>query len=171
MEDMEFDTILLADKPIVWTFAAMKKFEARVKGILKKLEIKPGANHTGYFLANYLRITEVLEAAVTASTGLDGMEGKKGEPSEALQAIEDYLEQGGTLDDLQKAIYRAFLEKNDPSSIPLWLAEVRRNLRVMEVNQMKEEAKLEIARLELEADQKKIEEMKASGKLSTESDM
>lgn len=36
----------------------------------------------------------------------------------------------------------------------------------MKINQMKEEAKLEVARLELEADQQKIKELKLSGKQS-----
>lgn len=60
----------------------------------------------------------------------------------------------------------AYLEKNDPSFISIWLENIARNEEAMKINQMKEEAKLEVARLELEADQQKIKELKLSGKQS-----
>ncbi len=161
---MEYE-IVLNDKPLNWTFGAMKKFERDCKNILKRMDIKPAADHTGYMLSMYSKIAEVMEAAVSAATGLSSMDGKKGEPSEASQAIDAYLQAGGTLSDLQLGMFEAFLEKNDPSSIPPWLEEISRNEEVVRIKQEKEALRVEIARLELENDRKKLAEL--SGKQST----
>lgn len=166
--NMEYE-LSLGGKSMVWTFGAMKRFERDSKNVLKRMDIRPLHVHTGHILANFGRIAEVLEIAVAASTGLSAQDGKKGEPSEASQAIDKYLDEGGSLEELQRAIYMAFLEKNDPSLIQPWLAEITRNEEVQRLNREKEEAKVEIARLELEDDQRKLEDLKkASGKLSTE---
>lgn len=154
--------IILNDKPLNWTFGAMKKFERECKIILNRMGIKPAADHTGYLLSMYSKIAEVMEAAVSAATGLSSLEGKKGEPSEASQAIDAYLQAGGTLSDLQLGMFEAFLEKNDPSSIPPWLEEIARNEEKAKINQEKEAIRLEIARMELENDRKSL-----SGKPST----
>jgi hypothetical protein len=164
MEDI--NNIMIGDKEIKWTFGAMRTFEARARSILKKMDIRLDNYSTGAILTKYLKVSEILEAAVAASTGLSGVEGKKGEPSEASQAVDQYLGEGGALEELQKAVYMAYLEKNDPSFIPIWLENIARNEEAMKINQMKEEAKLEVARLELEADQQKIKELKLSGKQS-----
>lgn len=152
---MEYE-IVLNDKPLNWTFGAMKKFERDCKSILKRMDIKPAADHTGYMLSMYSKIAEVMEAAVSAATGLSSLEGKKGEPSEASQAIDAYLQAGGTLSDLQLGMFEAFLEKNDPSSIPPWLEEISRNEEAVKIKQEKEALRVEIARLELENDRKKL---------------
>lgn len=160
--------IVLNDKPLNWTFGAMKKFERDCKAILKRMDIRPAADHTGYLLSMYSKIAEVMEAAVSAATGLSSAEGKNGEPSEASQAIDAYLQAGGTLSDLQLGMFEAFLEKNDPSSIPPWLEEISRNEEAVKIKQEKEALRLEIARQELENDQRKLEDLKkASGIQST----
>ena len=152
---MEYE-IVLNDKPLNWTFGAMKKFERDCKNILKRMDIKPAADHAGYMLSMYPKIAEIMEAAVSAATGLSSVEGKKGEPSEASQAIDAYLQDGGTLSDLQLGMFEAFLEKNDPSSIPPWLEEISRNEEVVRIKQEKEALRVEIAKLELENDRKKL---------------
>jgi len=165
---MEYE-IILNDKPLNWTFGAMKKFERDCKNILRRMDIKPAADHTGYLLANYGRIADIMEIAVAASTGLSAQDGKKGEPSEASQAIDAYLEDGGSLEELQRGMYEAFLEKNNPSLIQPWLAEISRTEEIQRLNREKEDARLEIARLEMEDDHRKLEDLKkASGKSSTE---
>ena len=159
----------IGDKSMVWTFGAMKRFERDAKNVLRRLDIKPLHVHTGYLLANFGRIADIMEIAVAASTGLSAQDGKKGEPSEASQAIDVYLEDGGSLEELQRSMYEAFLEKNNPSLIQPWLAEITRNEEIQRLNREKEETRVEIARLELEDDQRKLEDLKkASGKLSTE---
>ena len=152
---MEYE-IVLNDKPLNWTFGAMKKFERDCKNILKRMDIKPAADHTGYMLSMYSNIAEIMESAVSAATGLSSAEGKKGEPSEASQAIDAYLQDGGTLSDLQLGMFEAFLEKNDPSSIPPWLEEIARNVEAVKIKQEKEALRVEIAKLELENDRKKL---------------
>lgn len=171
METEDISTVMLGDREIAWTFRAMRVFESKARGILKNMEIRPGTYHTGFILAKYLKISEILAAAVAASTGLSAVDGKKGEPSEVSQAIDKYLDEGGSLEELQRAIYMAYLEKNDPSSIPVWLEDVARNEEVLKINQQKAEAKLEIAKMELETDRMKIDEMKRTGSQSTESGM
>ena len=152
---MEYE-IILNDKPLNWTFGAMKKFERDCKNILRRMDIKPAADHTGYMLSMYSKIAEIMESAVSAATGLSSVEGKKGEPSEASQAVDAYLQAGGTLSDLQLGMFEAFLEKNDPSSIPPWLEEISRNEAKVKIGQEKEALRVEIARLELENDRKKL---------------
>ena len=152
------------ERELKWTFAAIKNFEKRGREILKRLDIRneksqPVANiptHAGYILANFMRISDLLEAAIAASTGLSGLEGKKGEPSEASQAIEAYLASGGDLETLQQAVYKAYLISADPSGIPAWEDQVEKEKEFRRINQEKSEIKMEAARKELEA-------LKASG--------
>ncbi|MCK9571063.1 hypothetical protein M0R72_19095 [Candidatus Pacearchaeota archaeon] len=176
------DAIILdmdESRELKWTFGAIKNFEKRGREILKRLDLKNErgqavANiptHAGYLLANFLKISDILEAAVAAATRLSGMEGKKGEPSEASTAIESYLQNGGDLESLQKAVYKAYLVANDPSSIVEWNENIVREEETKRINKEKTVARMEIARLELADDLKKIENMKKiSGGQSTGSD-
>jgi len=169
---MEKENAIILDmdetRELKWTFGAIKTFDKRGREILKRLDIKNDrgqavANiptHSGYLLANFLKISDILEAAVAAATGLSGLEGKKGEPSEASAAIEGYLQNGGDLESLQKAVYKAYLVTNDPSSIVEWNENIAREEETKRINKEKTEARMEIARLELADDQKKIENLK-----------
>ena len=141
-----------------WNFRALQKFESRAKDILKRHEIfKPGmAVHAGYILSNFLKISDVLEAAVAAACDIDGI-GKKDGPSEAAVAIQGYLDRGGSLESLQQKIYHSYLVVNDPSLVAVWQENIAREEETARINKEKAEAKLEVARLELADDQKKIE--------------
>ena len=145
-----------------WNFRNMQRFESRAEDVLKRHEVfKPGLPiHTGYVLANFLKIADILEAAVAAATGISGMEGKKGEPSEASVAIQGYLDLGGDLETLQREVYHSYLVVNDPSSVGEWKANVAREEETRQINKEKAEARMAVARLELADDQKKIDELK-----------
>ena len=170
-------TILNMDREreLRWTFGAIKTFEKRGREILKRLDIKnergqaiaTAPMHAGAILSNFLRIADILEAAVGAAIGVSAIEGKKGEPSEASDAIEMYLQHGGSIEALQNEIYRAYLQATDPSSIPVWQENIAREAETRRINQEKQAARLEIARLELASDQEKIR--KLSGSPSTPS--
>ena len=148
-----------------WNFRALQKFESRAKDILKRHEIfKPGmAVHAGYILSNFLKISDVLEAAVAAACDIDGI-GKKDGPSEAAVAIQGYLDRGGSLESLQQKIYHSYLVVNDPSLVAVWLENMAREAEINRINKEKADAKLEVARLELADDRKKIQNLqKISG--------
>lgn len=173
-------TILDMDesRELRWTFGAIKTFEKRSREILKRMDIKDEkgravANvptHAGFLLANFLRISDILEAAVGAACNIGALEGKKGEPSEASVAIDGYLSHGGSLEELQQAIYRAYLVANDPSSLSEWEDNLLREQEVKRINREKQEAKMAVARLELAEDQARIEKLKAiSGAAPTSS--
>ncbi|MCK9569473.1 hypothetical protein M0R72_11085 [Candidatus Pacearchaeota archaeon] len=150
-----------------WTFGAVKTFEKRSREILKRMDIKDDkgrsiANmptHAGFLLANYLRLSDILEAAVGAACDISALDGKDG-PSEAAIAIDGYLSRGGSLEALQQAIYRAYLVANDPSSLSEWEGNLAREIEVKRINKEKQEAKMEVARMELADDQTKIERLK-----------
>jgi hypothetical protein len=150
------------ERTLRWDFRNMQKFEERAKGILKRHDAWQVGRplHTGYILANFGKIADIIEAALAAAAGISGMEGKKGEPSEAAVAIQAYLDKGGSLETLQRELYRSYLITNDPSSIGAWLESVEREKDSRQVEQAKAEAKLEIAQLELAESQKKIENLK-----------
>jgi hypothetical protein len=155
-----------------WDFRSMQRFESRAKDILKRHEVfKPGLPiHASFIIANYLKIADILEAAVAAACGISGLEGKKGESSEAVQAIQGYLDKGGDLETLQREVYHSYLVVNDPSSIGEWKQNVAREEETRQINKEKIEARMEIARLELASDQKKIDTLrKLSGSAPTES--
>jgi hypothetical protein len=160
-----------------WTFGAIKTFEKRGREILKRLDIKnergqqiaTAPMHAGYILANYLKISEILEAAVAATGNLNGLEGKKGEPSEATTAIEGYIERGGSISDLEVALYRAWAGYEGPSHLAEYNISLEKEAEIKRINLEKQAAKMEIARMELSDDQKKIERLrKISGQQSTE---
>jgi hypothetical protein len=149
-----------------WNFRNLQRFEGRAKDILKRHEVfRPGMPiHTGYILSNYIKIADILEAAVGVATGLSALENKKGEPSEAAQAIQGYLEKGGSIERLQREVYHSYLMVNDPSLIGEWQENLVREDETRHVNKEKKDAQLEIAKLELADDLKKIENLKkASG--------
>lgn len=147
-----------------WTFAAIKKFEKRGRELLKRLDIKNDRGqliatapmHAGMILGGYLRISDILEAAVGAAANLPDIEGKKGEPSEAAQAIDDYLSSGGSLESLQQDLFRSYQEANDPSSVAEWEAAMSREKEALKVNREKAETRLKIAQMELAQDQEKL---------------
>lgn len=145
------------ERTLRWDFRSLQKFESRAKDILKRHEIfKPGMGiHAGFVLGNYLKIADVLEAAVAAACGIDGL-GKKDEPSEAAVAIQGYLDRGGSLESLTREVYHSYLVVNDPSSIAVWQENIAREEETIRINKEKAEAKLEVARLELADDLKKI---------------
>lgn len=160
-------------RELKWTFGAIKNFEKRGREILKRLDLKnergqaiaTAPMHAGFILSNFLRISDILEAAVAAATGLSGLEGKKGEPSEASVAIDGYLQRGGNIETLQNEIYRAYLVSADPSSILEWEANRARETEIKRINAEKQEAKMMLARAELAADQARL--LKISGSAPT----
>ncbi len=154
------------ERTLRWDFKSMQKFEERAKAILKRHDAwQPGRPlHTGFILANYGKIADIMEAALGAACGISAMDGKKGEPSEAAVAIQAYMDRGGELETLQRELYHGYLVVNDPSSIGAWEASVTREREARQVEREKADAKLEIARLELAESQKKIENLqKLSG--------
>ncbi len=156
-------------RELKWTFGAIKTFEKRAREILKRLDVRDEkgrsvANipmHAGFILANFLRISDIMEAAIGAACGISALE-EKDKPSEAAQAIDAYLERGGSLEDLQRQIYRAYLVANDPSSLSDWEENLAREEEIRRINREKQEAKLEIARIELAEDQAKITRLSGS---------
>lgn len=169
---MEKENAVILDmdetRELKWTFGAIKNFEKRGREILKRLDLKSERGqsiatapmHAGFILDQFLRIADILEAAVAAATGLSGLEGKKGESSEASNAIDGYLSRNGNIETLQNEIYRTYLVTADPSSIPKWEANRERDTEIKRINKEKQEAKMELARQELADDLKKIEKMK-----------
>ena len=154
-------------RELKWTFGAIKTFEKRAREILKRLDVRDEkgravANipmHAGFILANFLRISDIMEAAVGATTGLSTLESMN-LPSDAARAIDAYLNHGGSLEDLQRQIYQAYLVANDPSSLSDWKENLVRAEEIRRINREKEEAKVEIARIELAEDQEKIASLK-----------
>jgi hypothetical protein len=156
------------ERELKWTFAAIKNFEKRGREILKRMDIKndrgqPIATspmHAGFILANFMKISDILEAAVAASAGISGLDGKD-KPSEAHQAIEGYIERGGgSINDLEIALYRAWTGYEGPSAMAEYEASLTREAEIKRINQEKAEAKMEVARMELADDLKKIERLK-----------
>ena len=109
-----------------WTFKAIKDFEKYGKRILKQQDIKVNGQPTtgmalsaGAILANFIKLSEITEGAIAAMLGDLDLK-----PSEALgaadKAIQEMLDSGDSLEDIQNKLYRAFLETSDPSSIPIW---------------------------------------------------
>ena len=116
-----------------WSFKAIKNFEKFGKRILKQQDIKINGQpatgmplHTGAILANFVKISEITETAIAAMLGdLDK------NPSEALEAadkaIQEMLDSGVSLEDIQNRLYKSYLETSDPSSIPIWEAALEKD--------------------------------------------
>ena len=116
-----------------WTFKAIKDFEKYGKRILKQQDIKVNGQPTtgmalsaGAILANFIKLSEITEGAIAAMLGDLDLK-----PSEALgaadKAIQEMLDSGDSLEDIQNKLYRAFLETSDPSSIPIWEAALEKD--------------------------------------------
>lgn len=163
-----------------WTFTAIKEFEKRSRELLKRLDVKNerglqiannGSIHAGFVLGNFGRLSDVMEAALGAAAGLSVLEGKGGTPSEAAKAIDAYLEKGGSLDDMQRALFESYQRSNDPSSIAEWKAAILREEVFRKTNLEKKATQLEIAQEELRRDQIRLQELKTSGGQPTPSPM
>lgn len=166
-------------REIKWTFGAMKKFGSRAREVLRKQKVEVrnergqllsiGQLGVGFMLSQFLRIEEVMEAAVAATCGISHLEGKDG-LSETSKAIDAYIERGGSMEDLERAIFRAYLVASDPSSVQEWEANLVREAETRRINAEKQEARMEVARLELKGDQEKIMKLKGtSGNVPTSS--
>jgi len=118
-----------------WTFKAIKDFEKYGKRILKQQDIKVNGQPTtgmalsaGAILANFIKLSEITEGAIAAMLGDLDLK-----PSEALgaadKAIQEMLDSGDSLEDIQNKLYRAFLETSDPSSIPIWESALEKDRR------------------------------------------
>lgn len=152
------DAIILdmdESREIKWTFGAIKKFEGRGRDLLKQLKIVGDRGqaitniHAGALLANFGRISEIMEAAVAATTGLSGIETKDG-PSPASSAIDAYLQHSGSLEELQRAVYKAYLAANDPSSLQEWAENIARDAELKRMTREKADLQIEQVRKELE---------------------
>ncbi|HPM26375.1 MAG TPA: hypothetical protein PLD96_03480 [Methanothrix sp.] len=174
MDNMDTFITLEMDqtRELKWTFSAIKEFEKRSRELLKRLDVKNerglqiannGSIHAGYVLGNFGRLSDVMEAALGAAAGLGVLEGKNGTPSEAARAIDAYLEKGGSLDDLQRALFESYQHSNDPSSIAEWKAAIMREEEIRKINQEKKATQLEIAQEELKREQARLQELKNSG--------
>ena len=118
-----------------WTFKAIKDFEKYGKRILKQQDIKVNGQPTtgmalsaGAILANFIKLSEITEGAIAAMLGDLDLK-----PSETLgaadKAIQEMLDSGDSLEDIQNKLYRAFLETSDPSSIPIWESALEKDRR------------------------------------------
>jgi len=118
-----------------WTFKAIKDFEKYGKRILKQQDIKVNGQPTtgmalsaGAILADFIKLSEITEGAIAAMLGDLDLK-----PSEALgaadKAIQEMLDSGDSLEDIQNKLYRAFLETSDPSSIPIWESALEKDRR------------------------------------------
>ena len=174
MDQMTAPISLVMDqeRELRWTFSAIKTFEKRSREILTRLDVKTerglpisksGYIHAGYVLGNFGRLSDIMEAALGAAAGLKVLEGKDGAPSEAAQAMDAYLLKGGSLDDLQRALFESYQQSNDPSSIATWKEAVAREEEIRKINQEKKATQLEIAQEELRRDQARLQELKSSG--------
>lgn len=127
------------DEPreVKWTFDAIKKFEQRSKAILTRLHVTipnlaridgrvveagtvPVANATALrILGDFVKMAEILEVVTGAATGLSYLEAK-GEPSPAAKAIDGWMSNGNSLDDLAETLYGEFLRASNPLAFVRW---------------------------------------------------
>lgn len=116
-----------------WTFKAIKDFEKYGKRILKLQDIKVNGQpatgmplHAGAILANFIKISEITEGAIAAMVG--DLDKKSTEALEAAdKVIQEMLDSGDGLEDIQTKLYRSYLETSDPSSIPIWEAALEKD--------------------------------------------
>ena len=161
--------ILDMDKPrnIRWTFAAIKLITKRGMDILRRETVsQPGQSYNaGQILASFLKMPDILEAAVAAATGTSYLEGKEGTASEAAVAIQAYLDRGGDIEALSKELFRAYITVADPSSLPAWEANLVREEETRRLNA--EKADLKLAETKKELAKMKAPKEEASGKNPT----
>ncbi len=145
--------ILDMDQPrnIRWTFAAIKVITKRGMDILRREKVaQPGQSYNaGQILASFLKMPDIMEAAVSAATGISYLDGKDGELSEAGKAIQAYLDRGGDIETLSKELFRAYILVADPSSLPAWEANLVREEETRRINAEKADLKLAEAKKEL----------------------
>ena len=116
-----------------WTFKAIKDFEKYGKRILKQQDIKVNGQpatgmplHAGAILANFIKISDITEGAIAAMVG--DLDKKSTEALDAAdKAIQEMLDSGDSLEDIQTKLYRSYLETSDPSSIPIWKAALEKD--------------------------------------------
>lgn len=150
------------ERALRWDFGNILKFEDRARNILKRQEVlQPGVSiNAGMVLTRFIRNADILQAAVAAATGLSGLETKEGKPSQAAEAIQAYIERGGTLEELQKQVYHAYLVVNDPSSISEWELNLANDAELERIQKAKTANMLEMARMDLAEQEKRMAEMK-----------
>ena len=116
-----------------WTFKAIKDFKKYGKRILKQQDIKVNGQpatgmplHAGAILANFFKISDITEGAIAAMVG--DLDKKSTEALDAAdKAIQEMLDSGDSLEDIQTRLYRSYLETSDPSSIPIWEAALEKD--------------------------------------------
>lgn len=156
------------ERPIKWTFAAIKAFERRGLEILKRKGIK---DQRGQLVADtfidarrlleFLPIADMTEAALGATTGLSSLEQKEG-LSPAAMAIEAYLGRGNSIEGLHSALWETFFEVKDPNSLPIWRGQMELidSERAMELDAKR--IKMQLRELEIQGDWEKLERLKSA---------
>ena len=82
--------------------------------------------HAGAILANFIKISDITEGAIAAMVG--DLDKKSTEALDAAdKAIQEMLDSGDSLEDIQTRLYRSYLETSDPSSIPIWEAALEKD--------------------------------------------
>ena len=154
----------------IWTWQAIKDFTNEARTVGKKLGIvsQPQSITTqppGFFITRFLRLPEILELAVAASTGQDLSKHVDQARAEAARIIQNWLADNpeAGLEGLQDAIYKAFIQGADPSSISALEAEVERAREEKKINQAQAAVDLELKRAKLDASRETLEKMN-SGK-------
>ena len=154
----------------IWTWQAIKDFtnEARIIGKKLGMVAQPQPISTqppGFFLTRFLRLPEILEAAVAASTGQDLGKHPDQAKKEAARVIQEWLTDNpeAGIEGLQDTLYKAFIQGADPSSISALDAEVERAKEEKKINQAQAAVDLEIKRAKLDASMETLEKM-SSGK-------
>lgn len=161
----------------IWTWQAIKDFTNEARAVGKKLGIvSPSQPITtqppGFFITRFLRLPEILELAVAASTGQDLSKHADQARTEAARIIQNWLAENPEdgVEGIQDAVYKAFIQGADPSSISALEAEVERAKEEKKINQAQAAVDLEIKRAKLEDSRETLEKMN-SGKLPATSPM
>jgi hypothetical protein len=145
---------------IRWDVEALQTFEQRARKILKEHEIgQPRMPlHTGFIIANYIKVFDILLAAVQAAIHTK-------EEKTARAAIQGYLDKGGSLEVLEREIYHAYLVTNDPSSVSIWKENVLREDQNRKLERERQDLDTRIKMAELEISRQKLAELtlKVSG--------
>lgn len=164
------ETILDMDqeRPIKWTFAAIKAFEKRGLEILKRHGIK---DQRGQLVADtfidarrlleFLPIADMTEAALGATTGLSSLEQKES-LSPAGLAIEAYLGRGKSIEDLHTALWETFFEVKDPSALPIWKGQMELIGQERAAELEAKQIKTQLRALEIQGDREKLERLKSA---------
>lgn len=160
----------------IWTWQAIKDFGIEARNIAKKLGIVVLDNATrqplpitaqapGFFLARFIRLPEILEAAVAASTGQDLAKHPDQARKEADRIIQEWINDNreSGIEGLQEEIYKAFIQTADPSTISALEAESERAKEEKTINQEQATVDLELKRVRLEISRENLAKQ-SSGK-------